>query len=34
MNSKLPFRNGKFKEWTEVKVIENEHISKNLVLHI
>ena len=27
-------RNGKFKEWREVKVIENEHICKNLVLHI
>ena len=27
-------RNGKFKEWREVKVIENEHICKNSVLHI
>ena len=27
-------RNGKFKEWRGVKVIENEHISKHLVLHI
>ena len=26
--------NGKFKEWREVKVIENERICKNLVLHI
>ena len=27
-------RNGKFKEWREVEVIEYEHICKNLVLHI
>ena len=27
-------RNGKFKEWREVEVIEYEHIYKNLVLHI
>ena len=27
-------RNGKFKEWREVKVIENEHIRKNVFLHI
>ena len=26
--------NGKFKEWREVKVIENKQICKNLVLHI
>ena len=26
--------NDKFKEWREVKIIENEHICKNLVLHI
>ena len=26
--------NDKFKEWKEIKVIENEHICKNLVLHI
>ena len=25
--------NGKFKEWRKAKIIENEHISKNLVLH-
>ena len=28
------YRNDKFKEWREVKIIENEHICKNLVLHI
>ena len=27
-------RNDKFKEWREVKMIENEHIRKNLVSHI
>ena len=27
-------RNDKFKEWREVKAIENEHICKNLGLHI
>ena len=27
-------KNGKFKEWREVKVIENEQACKNLVLHI
>ena len=27
-------RNGKFKEWREVKVTENEHICKNLVLKV
>ena len=27
-------RNDKFKEWREVKIIENEHICKNLVLQI
>ena len=26
--------NDKFKEWREVKIVENEHICKNLVLHI
>ena len=26
--------NDKFKEWREVKIIENEHICKNLVLRI
>ena len=26
--------NDKFKEWREVKIIENEHICKYLVLHI
>ena len=26
--------NDKFKEWREVKIIENERISKNLVSHI
>ena len=26
--------NDKLKEWREVKIIENEHICKNLVLHI
>ena len=34
MKYKLLFRNDKFKEWREVKVIENEHIFKNLVLQI
>ena len=34
MKYKLLFRNDRFKEWREVKVIENEHICKNLVLHI
>ena len=27
-------RNDKFKEWIEVKIIDNEHICKNFVLHI
>ena len=27
-------RNNKFKEWREVKIIENEHICKNLGSHI
>ena len=27
-------RNNKFKEWREVKITENKHIYKNLVLHI
>ena len=27
-------RNDKFKEWIEIKIIENEHICKNFVLHI
>ena len=27
-------RNYKFKEWREVKVTENEHTCKHLVLHI
>ena len=27
-------KNGRFKAWREVKVIENQHICKNLVLHI
>ena len=27
-------RNDKFSKWREVKIIENEHICKNLVLHI
>ena len=26
--------NDKFKEWREVKIIENEHICENLVSHI
>ena len=26
--------NDKFKEWREVKILENEHIRKNSVLHI
>ena len=26
--------NNKFKEWREVKITENRHIYKNLVLHI
>ena len=27
-------KNGRFKEWREIKVIKNEHICKNLILHI
>ena len=27
-------KSGKLKEWREVKMIENKHICKNLVLHI
>ena len=26
--------NDKFKEWREVKIIENEHVCKNLGLHM